>query len=112
MVKVTVMYPNGEGARFDMDYYCNRHMALVRELLGSAVKAMAVDEGIVTPETPVQYLAMGHLWFDSVETVQAALATHGAALMADVPNYTNIRPAIQLSLIRMSADAVSAQSAG
>jgi uncharacterized protein (TIGR02118 family) len=112
MVKVTVLYPNREGAKFDMDYYCNRHMALVRELLGPAVKGIAVDEGIVTPEAPVQYLAMGHLWFDSVEAVQAALATHGAALMADVPNYTDVRPVIQLSAVRMSADAVSAQSAG
>jgi uncharacterized protein (TIGR02118 family) len=108
MVKVTVMYPNAEGATFDMDYYCNRHMALVRDLMGAAVKSIAVDEGIATQEAPARYLAMGHLWFDSVEVVQAALATHGAALMADVPNYTNVHPVIQLSAIRMPADTAQA----
>lgn len=31
MYKVTVMYPNEEGVRFDFDYYRNKHMKLVAE---------------------------------------------------------------------------------
>ena len=34
MTKVSVMYPNGEGKTFDMDYYTNTHLALVGSLLG------------------------------------------------------------------------------
>jgi len=32
MIRVSVMYPN-DGGRFDMDYYINKHMALVHKLL-------------------------------------------------------------------------------
>ncbi|HEX5045957.1 MAG TPA: EthD family reductase, partial [Gammaproteobacteria bacterium] len=29
MIKVSVLYPQKAGARFDMDYYCDSHMPLV-----------------------------------------------------------------------------------
>jgi uncharacterized protein (TIGR02118 family) len=102
MTKVTVMYPNREGATFDMDYYCRRHMALVRQLLGAAVKSIEVEDGIGLPGSPAPYIAIGHLTFDSVEEIQAAMASHGPALLADVPNYTNTRPVIQVSRVCMS----------
>lgn len=111
MIKVSVMYPQRDGARFDIDYYCNRHMALVRQLLGTSVKGMAVDQGIGDPQQ-APYVAIGHLWFDSVEAVQAALAEHGPALMADVPNYTNVQPVIQVSEVRMAAEPSAAHAAG
>jgi uncharacterized protein (TIGR02118 family) len=34
MVKVSVFYPNRKGARFDIEYYCDRHMPLVQRLVG------------------------------------------------------------------------------
>jgi uncharacterized protein (TIGR02118 family) len=42
MIKVSVLYPNRAGAQFDMDYYCDRHIPLVRRLLGAALKGAAV----------------------------------------------------------------------
>ena len=36
MIKVSVLYPFAAGCRFDLDYYCNRHMPLVKERLGAA----------------------------------------------------------------------------
>lgn len=44
MIKISVLYPNSDGATFDMDYYCNTHMALVRRLLGDVLKGIAVDQ--------------------------------------------------------------------
>jgi len=38
MVKLSVMYPNQEGTNLDMTYYCNRHIPMVRQLLGSTLK--------------------------------------------------------------------------
>ena len=29
MIKVSVLYPNGSGAKFDMAYYLNSHMPMV-----------------------------------------------------------------------------------
>jgi len=34
MIKVSVLYPNGEGKKFDMDYYFNQHVPMVGGLLG------------------------------------------------------------------------------
>jgi len=31
MIKVNMLYPNEEGKKFDMDYYCNIHIPMVRE---------------------------------------------------------------------------------
>jgi uncharacterized protein (TIGR02118 family) len=39
MIKISVLYPNNEGAKFDMAYYCQTHIPLVKRLLGAAVRA-------------------------------------------------------------------------
>jgi uncharacterized protein (TIGR02118 family) len=101
MIKLSVMYPNGEGATFDMDYYCANHIRFVRQSLGAALKGIAVDQGIAQPGSPAPFLAMGHLMFDSMLDLQSALDVHGPKLMADIPNYANTRPTIQISEIRM-----------
>ncbi len=44
---------------------------------------------------------MCHLLFDSVEEFSAAFAQHGAAIQADIPNYTNAQPVIQISTVKM-----------
>jgi uncharacterized protein (TIGR02118 family) len=103
MIKVSVLYPAGAGKKFDMDYYCNSHMKMVRSKLGSACKNTAVELGLGggAPGAPPTYAAMGHLYFDSVAEFQAAFAPHAEAIMADIPNYTDIQPVIQVSEVKM-----------
>lgn len=103
MIKVSVMYPNDAGSTFDMTYYCNHHIPMVREKLGAALKGSAVDEGIggEEPGSPAPYLAMGHLLFESVEAFQAAFAPHAQAFSSDIPNYTNTQPTIQISEVKI-----------
>jgi hypothetical protein len=31
MIKVSVLYPNSEGKKFDMGYYCSKHMPMVQQ---------------------------------------------------------------------------------
>jgi hypothetical protein len=57
MVRISVMYPSGEGKKFDYDYDVNKHMALV------------------------------------------TMKPHGKELFADVPNFTDITPQMQISEI-------------
>jgi len=38
---------------------------------------------------------------DSVEAFQAASSLHMEAIMADVPNYTNLQPIIQIGEVKM-----------
>jgi len=103
MIKVSVLYPNSENSKFDIDYYCSRHMPMVKEKLGAALKAMSVDHGVAggTPGSKPVYAAMGHLHFDSVGAFQAAFGPHAKAIMADIPNYTNVQPIVQISDVKL-----------
>jgi uncharacterized protein (TIGR02118 family) len=103
MIRVSVLYPATEGSRFDMDYYLSRHMPMVQQKLGSACKRMEVDEGISggTPGSRPAYAAIGHLFFESVGEFQAAFGPHASAILADIPNYTDTQPTIQISNCRM-----------
>jgi uncharacterized protein (TIGR02118 family) len=103
MIKVSVLYPNTAGSSFDMDYYLTRHMPMVGEKLGTACTSMAVEQGVgsLPPGSAAPYSAMGHLYFESVQTFEAAFAAHGEAIVADIPNYTNVQPLIQISHVRL-----------
>lgn len=103
MIKVSVLYPNEEGKKFDMDYYLKSHIPMVQEKLGAALKGGAVEQGLsgAEPGSPATYVAMGHLLFDSVEAFQSAFGPHAEAIMADVPNYTDIQPTLQISEVKM-----------
>ena len=99
------MYPNTEGGRFDLPYYCNTHMRLVRELIGPALKGLRVEQGIGggAPGSAPTYIALGHLEFDSVEAAEKALQTHAPALMSDIPNFTNLEPVMQFSEVTLDS---------
>lgn len=99
MIKVTVLYPNGEGKRFDMDYYVSKHMPMIAELLGDSLKLYEIDKGLAgrTPQDPIPYLAIGYLYFDRLTAFQNSFRPHAEKIVGDVPNYTNIQPVLQIS---------------
>jgi uncharacterized protein (TIGR02118 family) len=103
MIKVSVLYPKSDGSTFDIGYYCRTHMPMVAAKCGAALKRMEIDEGAAggAPGSPPPYAAMGHLYFDSVEAFQAAFGPNTREIMADIPNYTNIKPLIQISQVKM-----------
>jgi uncharacterized protein (TIGR02118 family) len=99
MIKVTVMYPYAEGARFDHAYYRDRHMPLVKARLGRACAYYTVDKGLSgrTPDDPPAFVAMCAFVCDSVEAYEAALRPHRAEVLADIAHYTDITPVLQFS---------------
>jgi uncharacterized protein (TIGR02118 family) len=99
VIKVTVLYPQRAGARFDMDYYCDSHMPLVQSKLRPALKGIAVDKGVSgeVAGTPPAYVAIGHLLFDSVAAFEGAFGPNADAILSDIPNYTDIQPILQIS---------------
>jgi uncharacterized protein (TIGR02118 family) len=103
MIKVSVLYPNSPDARFDMAYYVDRHMPMVRDLIGGALKGINVEQGLAggQPGAPAPYVALGHLLFESVDVFQAAFAQHSDAILADIPNYTNTQPTVQVSQVKL-----------
>jgi uncharacterized protein (TIGR02118 family) len=87
MIKVSVMYANTPGARFD-------HTYLIKARLGNACKHYSVDKGLAGEPAP--YVGMCHIYCDSMEAFDAALVPHAAETTADIANYTDLRPVFQI----------------
>jgi uncharacterized protein (TIGR02118 family) len=103
MVKISVFYPYSGETKFDMAYYVQKHMPMVRQKLGAACKGISVEQGVAggASGTPPTYVAMGHILCESAEAFQAAFTPHAAEIMGDIPNYTAIQPIIQISDVKM-----------
>ena len=99
MIKVSIIYPNDEGKTFDMDYYSQKHMPMLESLFGDALKLLEIDKGISsrTPDEPIPYLAIGHLYFDKLSDYQNSFGPNAEKILSDIPNYTNIRPVVLIS---------------
>ncbi len=103
MIRVTVLFPKTSNSHFDMDYYLTKHVPMTKAILQSSglnVEAQ-VDEGLgsAVPGEPAPFAAIGYLLFEKIEDFQNGLTTHGAAIMADIPNFTNVQPQIQVGSV-------------
>ncbi|HEX6394858.1 MAG TPA: EthD family reductase [Acidimicrobiales bacterium] len=93
MIRLSVFYPASEGAKFDHDYYRDKHVPLCTKTWN--LDSAEIDRGIDGP-----YVAAVHFRFASPEALQAAMGSEGTgAILADVANYTDIAPVLQTSEI-------------
>ena len=106
MIKISILYPNSRSARFDVRYYAEQHMPRSIALLNGHLGYMgvSVERGLggPVPGTDPAYIAMCHFLFDSVESFSAAFSPHAEALQADIKNYTDVEPIIQMSEVLIS----------
>ena len=74
-------------------------MPLVKNSMGASCKYYTVDKGLGggAPGTPAAYVGMCHIFCDSVESFQAGFGPHAKEIMADITNYTDLSPVIQIS---------------
>lgn len=102
MFKVSILYPNGDGKTFDMDYYEKKHMPMVAGFLGKNLKFYEIDQGIAgrTPTDKVPFLAVGYFYISDVAEYGKAVAQNRDAIVNDFKNYTNIQPTILISEIK------------
>lgn len=100
MLRISVLYANEQGKKFDLDYYVKKHMKLVHDRIGAlGLVRMEVDRGVAggAPGAPAPFACVGHLYFNSLAEFQSAMGKHGRELVADVPNFTDIQPQFQIS---------------
>ena len=99
MIKVSVLYPNVKGGKFNMDYYTTEHVALVSRLLGDSLKGATIEKGLggAAPDSSAPYIAMGNLYFDTLEYYANSFGPNAVEIMEDLPNFTDIDPLIQVS---------------
>ena len=103
MIKVTVMYPNAPGARFDMQYYVSKHMPMVQQKCAPECRGIAAEGGLAggAPGSAAPVIAVGHLRSDSLAAFTKSFVPHVTEILADIPNYTNAKPVIQISEITL-----------
>jgi len=89
MIKVSVMYPAGDGITFDVDYYADTHMEIVNRTMKPS--KTSIDKQIDGP-----YIAVGHLYYDSMDALAAGMGDTDEA-MGDIANFTNATPVMQIS---------------
>lgn len=99
MIRLSVMYPNVPGGRFDLAYYLQHHLALLKERMGDACKGYCVCSGLsgLAPGSDAAYVATCDLLFDSREAFEQTFMPHAPEFRADNPNYTDIVPVRMLS---------------
>jgi uncharacterized protein (TIGR02118 family) len=103
MINVNVLYKNTDALKFNMNYYLNTHIPLVKKLLGAALKGATVQQGVSggAPGSKPEFFVIAQLNFDSVESFQGAFGPHGAAITGDLPNFCGEPPIIQISEVRL-----------
>ena len=101
MYKVSVMYPNQKGARFDFNYYQSEHMDLVKKNLQPfGLVKTDVDKGISGGgDQPAPYICIGNLYFESRDGYDNGIAEVGSILRGDISKFTDITPIRQISEI-------------
>jgi uncharacterized protein (TIGR02118 family) len=93
MIRLSVMYPETDGATFDHDYYRDKHVPLAVKTWG--LDGAEIDKGVNGP-----YVAAVHFTFESMDALGAAMGSPGTGdVLADVANYTTIAPVMQTSEI-------------
>lgn len=102
MFKVAILYPNGDGKTFDMDYYEKKHMPMVAAFIGKNLKFYEIDKGIAgrTPNDKAPFAAMGYFYISDTAEYNKAIAQNRDAIISDFKNYTNIQPVVQISEIK------------
>lgn len=90
MIRLLVLYPKGEGTKFDADYWASKHMPMLSEAWPTMTRWDA-DKG----DDNSPYHAAAHIYFPSLEALTEAMGQPASAkVMADVANYTNVQPQV------------------
>lgn len=98
MIRIAALYPNAEGSRFDGAYYVGKHTAFAQGLLEPhGLIALSTSLGLASLDggTP-PFWAISEMQFTSRAAFDTAMATCGESLFADIPNYTDVTPVLQL----------------
>ena len=96
---VTVLYPSAPDATFNHDYYLSKHIPLLYERWGPlGLRCVQVLRGIGQPDgQPAPFTVIAVLTFASLDDFKAAGKAHGREIFADIRNFTNVQPIVQLN---------------
>jgi uncharacterized protein (TIGR02118 family) len=98
---MTILYPAGQGLKFDADYYRDKHLTLIMKLYGKSIERFELRKVPVAAAGAPQpaYAAAVNIWVADLAAFQANNDKHGKTLIDDVPNFTNAMPSIQFDRV-------------
>jgi uncharacterized protein (TIGR02118 family) len=101
MVRLSALYAAMPEAQFDHDYYEREHRNLVHERLTPfGLVRIEMERGLSGfGDAPAPFVAVGHLYFSSASDLSAGFAQHGQEIIADLQNFTNIQPLVQIGSV-------------
>jgi uncharacterized protein (TIGR02118 family) len=103
MITFTVKYPNKKDSYFDMDYYCNTHIAIAKKYFKDTCKGYSIVKGsseLNNGKEP-QFACVSHLFFNSIEEFNSIMKVAEKELIEDVKNFTNIQPEVEFYEVSM-----------
>ncbi len=97
---LAVYYPWQADAKFDYDYYRDKHLKMLTELYGKSVGKVQVRKGLRKGDgSAPAFVTALTVEILSMEAYEAASREHVAKLIADVPNFTNIKAVAEIEEI-------------
>jgi uncharacterized protein (TIGR02118 family) len=86
---ISVLYPVTATSTFDLEYYLSTHMVLVKSLWGPhGLKSAQVVE----LDHSSGYGIQAAMEWEDLDAFKKAATEHGKAIMADISNFTNVKP--------------------
>jgi uncharacterized protein (TIGR02118 family) len=92
---LTILYPNGENVRWDVEKYRTGHMPLIMRLYGKqAIKRFELRKGesAMQPGQKPAYIGTVNIYINDQKAFDAAGKQHGKTLVDDVPNFSSVMP--------------------
>lgn len=97
MIRVLVLYPRVDGKKFNLEYYKNNHIPLVKKRLSPA--KIEIDIAVANLSISSPYLAVTHLIFNSMEHLMTNYTAAADELNNDKMKFTDIDLIFQISQI-------------
>jgi uncharacterized protein (TIGR02118 family) len=91
---LTILYPNAEGVRWDVEKYRTGHMPLIMNLYGTeSIKRFELRKGeSAQAGGPPKYIGTVNIYIQNQQAFDAAGKEHGQTLVKDVPNFSSVMP--------------------
>lgn len=92
---LTILYPNSDGVRWDVDYYRTGHMPLIMRLYGEkAIKRFELRKGEngMAPGSKAEFIGSVNIYIASQAEFDAAGKQHTKTLVDDVPHFSSVMP--------------------
>lgn len=94
---INILYPAKDNDGFDFKFYLDRHVPLIKDILGKSLHRIEVRKGASDQHGTgaPNYTCVISIWIADWPAYEKALAARAPELIAEVPLFTKVMPQIQ-----------------